>query len=160
MQLYLDGDIQPPTKGGCTLTFDLTTVPTTADPTGTFARDEYYVGGSCMVSANFTEMALSEVLALFPNISGNFVQIPVGYSALNDAKALLLRPIVAGAVSSDDAEAIFLPKVFPKVKLNTQFSIDGQRIWQVDFTGLPYDPLTYDFRILGFGVTSITPLGS
>jgi len=162
MHFVLDGEDMPPTQGGSTLNFTFETLNSMADITGNFPRAQYYVGGSATITANFTELDMDDVLALFPSVdeATKSVRIPIGANAEDDAVDLILRPIIEGEVSNEDTLAIYAPKVIMKPNFNVSFSLSQQRIWTVDFVVLPYDPLAFDFTMLVFGAVSYTPPGT
>lgn len=159
MQLYHITETEtitmPPTQGGVTMSFDFTTLDTLADITGEVARDMYYTGMTCTITANYTEMTLEEVLLLFPKVEGNAVSIPIGCNARDDVIGLLMRPVICGEVEEeDDTVAIYAPVVLAKPAFNVEFSLANQRIWTVEYQVLPYDPRNHDFQMLYFGQTT------
>jgi len=140
-----------PTQGGVTMSFEFTTLDSLADITGEVARDMYYTGMSCTITANYTELTMEQILALFPSVDGNAVTLPIGCNARDDTIGIVLRPIICGEVSQDDTLAIYAPVVLAKPAFNVEFSLSNQRIWTVEYNVLPYDPRNNDFSMLYFG---------
>lgn len=155
MQVYFDGAPMPVVKGGVQFSFNFETINTVADVSGTFPRNVYFIGGSCSLTANYTELTMAQIRGLFPVVDGTskMASIPVGASALDYEGTLLLRPVIEGVVSTDDDLAWYAPRVVPIPQFNLNFG-NEQRVFPVQYQVIPYDAPNGDYSLIGIGVSS------
>jgi hypothetical protein len=130
------------TKGGATFNYKMSTADTVADRTGTTARQRIITGVDCNVECDLTEMTVAQLKAIIPasedNDDGLEIYNNVGVDLVASAEKLLLKPIVAGVVSTDQDEWVCLPKASCTATLGVSFKLDEQRVYKVTFTAHPF----------------------
>ena len=130
------------TRGSTIFTYSQDTVAVQEDRYGTEPVDKIFTGTTCTVEASLTRNTLAELAAALPGSSGTgtvgnqlVMRSMVGTSQRDLAMALTLKPIVAGVVSTDSTEWIVVFRAAPECDLSLEYSVDGQRVYKVMFTG-------------------------
>ena len=95
--------------------------PVKEDQFGTSSVDEIKVGYSCSVEVPLTRSSLGQLAKVIGNSTYTGaalrVGVAVGISLLDNAKQLILKPIVNNVVSTDPTEWLTIHKAYPKVDL-------------------------------------------
>ena len=140
--LELGADNLGETKGNTTFTYSQDTAPVTEDRTGTEPVDEIFTGSGCGVECFLSRLSLAELTAALPGASGSgtsgnqmVIRSIVGSSLRDRAKALVLKPVVEGKVSTDSKEWLTIFVAAAKLDLSVVYSVSDQRVYKVNFTG-------------------------
>ena len=140
--IEFDGEDLGATSGGVTFRYTEESKPVNEDQKGVTNVDEIKVG----VSACEVEVPLSRAtLAILAQVIGGSsysvnrlnVNNQVGVSMYDNAKTLVLKPIVNNAASTSSADWLNIPKAYPKVDFEIAFNNEGQRVYKVMFKGFP-----------------------
>ena len=162
VSLEFGGDALGETHGGATLTVDQETVKTYADKTGRVARYKVRVGRQVMLKAALTEPTLEQMAKILGatvskgTVSSELVlQSGVGTDLTANAKTLVLKPIIDDAVSTDEADWIYIPKASIDAKCEVPYNYEGQRVWAFEAEAHPV--LAADIAEDGFLYNGGTP---
>jgi len=130
------------TMGNTTFAYSQDTAPVTEDRYGTEPVDEIFTGSTCTVECFLSRLSLASLAAALPGASGSgtsgdqmVVRSMVGSSLRDRAGTLILKPIVAGDVSTDSTEWLTVFKAAAKLDLSVVYSVSDQRVYKVNFTG-------------------------
>lgn len=129
------------THGGARVLVTTETRPAMRDALGAQPYDEFVVGRGVRVQANLTGMSIEQLASVIPGATlstgpakkqlklGN----PVGTSMRAGAYELIIKPIVAGAVSTDAEDWINIPLAYPVPDFEIAFSMEDQKVYNVEF---------------------------
>lgn len=139
--LYDDVDLGK-TEGGVSFRYTEDSKPVNTDQSGVTNEDEIKVGVSaCEAEVPLTRSSLGQLAKVIGGSSYTGTKLKahnqVGVSMYDNAKELILKPIVNNAASTDESDWLVIPKAYPKVDFDIAFSKDGQRIYKVMFKGFP-----------------------
>lgn len=149
------------TMGGVVVTLETAVADVTTDQFGEVIMKQIVVGRNATIKVPFAETDLSLMSKIIPLAS--FVQdvttatkqktvinTPVGSDLVaSAAKALLLIKAIGGTASTDANDQFRFFKAAPSGEVEFAFSIEDQRVWEVEFTAYPDS--TQDFALGVFG---------
>lgn len=129
------------THGGCIVKYDATFVDTMRDAEGNNEHDSIFVGQKFGVEANLAGMSLTQLKSMFPNAAlvgsgtskGLRISSPVGLSMRDNAKELILKPIINGAATTDKTLWLRFPLAFPVFAAEIPFDLENQKVTKVTF---------------------------
>jgi len=133
------------THGGVTFRYNELVAPIHRDQDGETVIDEVNTGvENPEVEAPLTEPDLTKLVKCFGDAtaSADFLHVrnPVGGAHFADAKPVIVKPIVNGAVSTTEKEWLRLHRAYPKISSMEQtYDNAGQRVTNVIFKGFPDD---------------------
>lgn len=130
------------TQGGVNVTVEFETAESLADITGNTARIKAVQGVTAQVTAPLTEASLEQLLAVYPGSSqpeDNRVHFgnPVGQDLVELADELIIKPIIAQTVSTDETKFIYVPKASVVPNWDIVWSPSEQKIYSVTFEAHP-----------------------
>jgi hypothetical protein len=129
------------TMGGVIFRHTEESTPVKEDQSGVSAIDEIKVGYSCEVEVPLTRSSLGQLSKVIGNstYTGKALRVgvAVGISLLENAKQLILKPIVNNIVSTDPTEWLTIHKAYPKVDLEVVYNSEGQRVYKCIFKVFP-----------------------
>jgi hypothetical protein len=152
------------TKGGITMTIETETAQVTSDQFGTVVMKDILVGRNVTLTIPFAETDLQKLSSIIPlasvSISGVFeradINTPVGADLVESAARLLrLTKSIGDSVSDDPNDAFVFYKVAAQGAVEVNFSIEDQRIWEVE--ARCYPDASNAFSLGVFGDHNITP---
>lgn len=142
MALYDNTDLGK-TLGGVKFMYTEESKPVNEDQAGVTNVDEIKVG----VSGCSAEVPLSRTsLAILAKVIGGSTYSTttlkvknnqVGVSMYDNAKVLILKPIVDGVASTNAAEWLTIGKAYPRVDMEVIFDRENQRVYKVIFKAFP-----------------------
>lgn len=150
------------TKGGVTMTITTDTADVTTDQFGTVIMKQILVGRNVTVKCPFAETNMTKLSSFIPLMSvvasGAFAKAilntPVGADLVASASKILQLTKSIGSATSTDANDVFkFFKAAATGAVEVNFSIEDQRIWEVEFT--VYPDSTQSFALGVFGDSSI-----
>ena len=129
------------TKGGVKFKHTEASTPVVEDQSGISAIDEIKVGYTCEIEVPLTRSSLGQLSSVIGNSTYTGaalrVGVAVGISLLDNAKQLILKPIVNNVVSTDVKEWLTIHKAYPKVDLEVVYDSEGQRVYKCIFKAFP-----------------------
>lgn len=129
------------TMGGVKFRHTEESRPVNEDQKGTTSVDEIKVGAACEIEVPLTRTSLGQLSQIIGNAtytgSKLRVSVAVGISLLDQAKELILKPMVDGVVSTDASQWLTVHKAYPKVDLELAYDMEGQRIYKAIFKAFP-----------------------
>jgi hypothetical protein len=129
------------TLGGVIFRHTEESTPVKEDQSGVSAINEIKVGYSCEVEVPLTRSSLGQLSKVIGNstYTGKALRVgvAVGISLLENAKQLILKPIVNNIVSTDPTEWLTIHKAYPKVDLEVVYNSEGQRVYKCIFKVFP-----------------------
>jgi len=128
------------THGGVGVKYAVASKDTMRDSLGSNPFDSIAISNIFQVVANLSGLSLVQLKEVIPGatlstgaqkqlILGN----PVGISARDNAKELIIKPILADVVSVDETEWIRVPLAYPSPELDFSFDYDNQKGYAVNF---------------------------
>jgi len=122
--------------------------PITHDQTGTGSWDDVIVGMTTEVEVALSEGSYDRLKSILSGATilsdgatpMNFaldVDIPLGRSMRDNAKRLILKPIINNAVSTDKHDWIYVPLAHPISDIEWTFDAENQRVARARFKGYP-----------------------
>lgn len=129
------------THGGCNLQISQAFQETHRDQKGEDPHDEIITGQNVQVVCNFAGLSLEQLQALVlgSKLSAGVtdkewsIENAVGTSLKDEAKVLILKPIIDGAATSDEDFWITANKAAPKPNFDIPFSLKDQKVYAVTF---------------------------
>lgn len=110
------------------------------DQQGTYDVDGLVVGGACEVTVPLTRTTLAKLGSVIPGADVSSEELIAGSAAgtsmLENAKELILKPIVDGVATTDQSKWLTIPKAFPVPDLELPFDNEAQRVYRVVFKAL------------------------
>lgn len=136
------------THGGCRFRINQEARSSFRDKTGTMPYDQIVVGTTVEVMANLTGMSVEQFAEILPGATLSTgptkkridIKSAVGRSMRDNAKELILKPIVDGVATTDEQQWITLSKAHPLPDIDLAFDMENQRVWAVTFAA--FDDLT------------------
>lgn len=134
------------TKGGITMTIETETSPVTTDQFGTVIMKDILVGRNITLTIPFAETDLTKLSTFIPlasvSVSGVFERVnintPVGADLVASAAQLLrLTKSIGDTTSTDPNDQFTFYQVAMKGAIEVTFSIEDQRIWEVEASVYP-----------------------
>lgn len=129
------------TLGGVTFRYTEEGRPVREDQAGVTDVDEIKVGASCSVELSLTRssLAILSIVIGGSSYTGTILNVrnDIGRSMYDNAKTLVLKPIINGVVSTDATTWLTIPKAYPKVDLEAVYNNEGQRVYKVTFKAFP-----------------------
>ena len=132
------------TYGGTNFLFGMSTAKSMADKTGETARSKIVTGVSCTVTTTLTEPTLLQLSKVVYGSEYALIdtarlqlQAPVGYDLVENAKILILKPIIESIASADEEDWIYIPKASVVPNFDVPYMLDSQKVWAVEFEGHP-----------------------
>jgi hypothetical protein len=129
------------TMGGVIFRHTEESRPVREDQKGVSDVDGIKVGASCSIEVPLTRTALGQLAKVVgaSSYTGSKlkVRLAVGISLLDNAKQLILKPIVNGVTSTTQAEWLTIPKAYAKADFELAYNNEGQRVYKVIFTAFP-----------------------
>jgi hypothetical protein len=129
------------TLGGAKFRYTEESRPVNEDQKGVTNVDEIKVGASCEAEVVLTRSTLAQLSKV---IGGNTyvggvlsVSNPINVSMYDNAKVLILKPIIAGVPSTTPGTWLTISKAYPKVDLEILYNNEGQRVYKVIFKAFP-----------------------
>jgi len=110
---------------------------------GTSPIDHIFTGEGCEVVVPMTRATYARLTTVIPGASGSgttanqvVVRSVVGQSMFDNAKKLIIKPVVGGVISTDESQWLTIFKASPKLT-DTQltFNNSSQRFFNVTFIG-------------------------
>jgi len=140
-----------PTFGDVVFTFKTATRAIKEDEKGISPVDKITMGiETCQVKVPFTRLTLGKLADVVPGAKFTqgtstppapdimAVSSEVGTSSADNGKELILKPIVAGVVSTDSGEWLHLLNAYPSdADMEITYNTEGQRVYTVNFDGFP-----------------------
>lgn len=147
VDLVLGGTSLGLTDGGTVLRYNVETVKTTADKTGTTARHKMVTGQELLVVGKIVEPTLEQlgVITGFAVTNGATkdeltVKNRVGEDLVDDCKTLILKPLEGDVVSTDDSTWIYVPKASILPTLEVPHDLATQKAFGFTIEGHPVLP--------------------
>jgi len=129
------------THGGVQVMINTESRKSFRDAEGTGAHDETIVGLNVSVKALLTGLSLEQLTELIPGaeLSGTtqralFLKTPVGTSKRANSQALIIKPIIAGTVSTDNHTWVQAPHAYPEPNIELAFDLENQKVYEITFT--------------------------
>jgi len=112
------------------------------DQNGETPVDRVLTGRNVSVEVPFTRLGFDTLKTIIAESVGGTDNVEVnnlvvGHTQYADAKELILKPIVDGAVSTDEDSWIHLFKTVPEENLEITFNNSAQRVFKVTFKVFP-----------------------
>jgi len=155
------------TKGGVTMTITTDTADVTTDQFGTVIMKQILVGRNVLVRCPFAETSLDLISSFIPLTSGVVdsvsadkkhvvINTPVGADLVASAsKELRLTKSIGSATSTDPNDVFKFFKAAATGAVEVNFSIEDQRVWEVEFQ--IYPDQTQNFALGIFGDETAVP---
>jgi len=149
------------TKGGVTMTITTDVADVTTDQFGTVIMKQILVGRNVVVRCPFAETDLAKISSFIPLASGVtdatsatqkkvIINTPVGADLVASASAQLkLTKSIGSATSTDPNDVFKFFKAAATGAVEVNFSIEDQRVWEVEFQ--VYPDASQDFALGVFG---------
>jgi hypothetical protein len=146
------------TKGGVTMSITTDTADVTTDQFGTVTMKQILVGRNVTVKCPFAETDLTKLSTFIPLASvvtsGAFtkaiINTPVGADLVASASQVLKLTKSIGSATSTDANDVFkFYKAAATGAVDVNFSIEDQRIWEVEFTVYPDADQAFALGVFG-----------
>lgn len=129
------------TQGGVIFRHTESSKPVNEDQKGVTPVDEIKTGASCSVEVPLTRTSLGNLAKVVGASSYTGTRLRVknatGISLLDNAKVLILKPIVNGVTSTTASEWLTIQKAYAKADFELAYNNEGQRIYKVVFTAFP-----------------------
>jgi hypothetical protein len=139
--VIFDGVDLGATHGGVIFRHTESSKPVNDDQHGATNVDEIKTGATCSVEVPLTRTALGQLAKVVgaSSYTGSKLKVKnaVGISLLDNAKQLILKPIVNGVTSTTASEWLTVQKAYAKADFELAYSNEGQRIYKVTFTAFP-----------------------
>lgn len=137
MLVYDDEEVGA-SYGGTRIEFDVQDVESYSDKDGIQPKDAFITGTIVGVTTLLAQATLAELVAMIPGASmnGNRMEISssVGTSENENAKELILKPIIGGEPTTDQALWVIFDKAFPRPDTaELVFDNATQKVWQLRF---------------------------
>lgn len=154
------------TMGGVTVTIETDVANVTTDQFGSVIMKQIIVGRNATIKVPFAETDLTLMSKLIPGASlvtdavtstkkKVFLNTPIGSDMVASvAQALLLIKAIGNTASTNLNDQFRFFKAAPSGKLEFSFSIEDQRIWEVEYTAYPDS--TQNFSLGTFGDPAAT----
>ena len=155
------------TMGGVTVTIETEVADVVTDQFGSVIMKQILVGRNATITVPFAETDLTLMSKLIPGASlvtdavtatkkKVIVNTPIGSDLVASvAQALLLIKAIGNTASTDLTDQFRFFKAAPSGELEFAFSIEDQRVWEVEFTAYPDS--TQNFAIGVFGDPAASP---
>ena len=138
--LEFDGTEIGETFGGARFRSGTEVAPVHEDRYGNTPVDNIFIGDTAEVEVNLTRLTLAQLAAVLPGASGSgtvgnqmVVRNSVGKSCYENARTLVVKPIVEGVVSTDSTEWLTLFKAYPQPDMEVVWDVTTQRVYKVTF---------------------------
>lgn len=130
------------TFGGVVFRYEETRQEIRRDQKGETVVDEVTTGAPTFeLEAPLTEPNLTKLVKCFANSASaaNYLKVsnPVGSPVFASAKPIIVKPIVNGAVSTDENEWLRLHRTYPRINMELTYDNAGQRVYNTVFKGFP-----------------------
>lgn len=154
------------TKGGVTVTIETTVADVTTDQLGEVIAKQILVGRNATIKVPFaeTDLELMSRIIVFAShvvdgvdasLKKTIINTPIGADLVASAARRLTLVKAIGTVASENPNDEFrFFKAAPTGELEFSFSIEDQRVFEVEFTAYP-DP-DNDFALGVFGAAQAT----
>ncbi len=141
-QVTFDGVSLGETSGGVIFRHTEESRPVRVDQQGVTNVDELKVGVSCEVKVPLTRSSLAQLAKVIGNsvYTGGAtleVGVVIGESLLDNAKQLIIKPIIDSEVSTDESTWLTVYKAYPKADLEVTYDFENQRVYKVIFKAFP-----------------------
>jgi len=143
VEIIFDGVSLGLTLGGTQLTAEQAVFKPVADITGTNARGKFITGESVMVNAAITEATHAQIAKILGvEVEGSTTEAVtmvsrVGRDLLDDVALMILKPIVAGVISTIAADWIYVPAATIMARFNVDSNLTTQKAWAFEGEGHP-----------------------
>jgi len=138
--VYFNGTSVGETHGGVQFRYALQSTEVHEDSKGVEPVDDILIGATCEVDVEMTRMAIARLAEVTPGASGSgtagnimLVKQVVGQSQYNNARKLVLKPIVNGVASADTTEWITVFRAAPTPAYELPYTVTDQRTYKVTF---------------------------
>lgn len=136
--VYWNGAHVGPTQGGVKWKIDAKIAEIKEDGYGVAAVDGVFTGievGDVEVPLTRFTLAQLDVLTKDADLAGSVLTVPnpVGMNMYDDAKALVLRPLVNNVASATATEYVTFFKAYPFSRWEVGYDNTNQRIYKVAF---------------------------
>ena len=139
--VIFDGVDLGATMGGVKFMHTEQSKPVNEDQKGMTDVDAIKVGATCSIEVPLTRTALGQLAKVVgaSSYTGSRlrVRVAVGISLLDNAKQLILKPVVNGVTSTTAAEWLTIQKAYAKADFELVYNNEGQRVYKVIFTAFP-----------------------
>jgi hypothetical protein len=129
------------TQGGVTFRHTESGKTVNEDQHGVTPVDEIKTGATCSVEVPLTRTSLGQLAKVVGASSYTGTRLRVknatGISLLDNAKVLILKPIVNGVTSTDSSNWLTIQKAYAKADFEVSYGNENQRIYKVVFTAFP-----------------------
>ena len=132
------------TFGGVIFRYEELRVGIKRDQDGLTDIDEVTTGATNPeLEAPLTEPNLTKLVACFADGSAgaNYLHVrnPVGENVFPSSRPVVVKPIVNGAVSTNENEWLRIHRAYPRITMEQGYDNAGQRTQKVIFKGFPDD---------------------
>lgn len=141
-----DGDniVFSRTQGGVTFRYEELRAEIHEDQQGETVTDEVTTGATNPeLEVPLAEEDLEKLAKIFANASSSATYLkvsnPVGASTFADAKEVIVKPIINGAVSVDTGSWLHIHRAYPRVNMEQPYDNSTQRVAVAIFKGFPDD---------------------
>jgi len=139
--VIFDGVDLGATQGGVIFRHTESSKTVNTDQAGTTPVDELKTGATCSIEVPLTRTALGQLAKVVgaSSYTGSKLRVKVatGISLLDNAKQLILKPVVNGVTSTTSSEWLTVQKAYAKADFELAYGNEGQRIYKVIFTAFP-----------------------
>ena len=139
--VIFDGVDLGATMGGVIFRHTEESKPVHEDQKGATDVDGIKVGATCSIEVPLTRTALGQLAKVVgaSSYTGSKlrVKMAVGISLLDNAKQLILKPVVNGVTSTTASEWLTVQKSYAKADFELVYNNEGQRVYKVIFTAFP-----------------------
>lgn len=149
------------TKGGVTVTVETTVADVTTDQLGEVIAKQILVGRNATIKVPFAETDLALMAKIIPLASHvidsvdsskkkTVINTPIGADLVaSAAQSLLLIKAIGNTESTNANDRFRFYKATPQGELEFSFSIEDQRVFEVEFVAYP--DINQDFALGVFG---------
>lgn len=140
---YTEQNTEGGMHGGARWRLNVGSKPTFRDKKGDNPHDEIVTGVTMEIEANFAGLNHTQVAAIIPganlvDLGGGKTRVAiktavVGTSMRDNAKALILKPLVNGSPSTDETDWVRATLAYPVPQFEVPFDMENQRVFPVLF---------------------------
>lgn len=140
-EVNFDGVSLGATMGGVIFRHTEESRPVREDQQGVTNVDELKVGVSCEIEVPLTRSSLGQLSKVIGNSTYTGTKLEVGVvvgeSLLDNAKVLILKPIIDSVVSTDERTWLTVYKAYPRADLELTYNYENQRVYKIIFKAFP-----------------------
>jgi len=149
------------TMGGVTVNIETEVADVTTDQFGAVIMKQIIVGRNASITIPFAETDLSLMSKIIPGASlvtdavtatkkKVIINTPIGSDMVASvAQALLLIKAIGNTASTNENDKFRFFKAAPSGELEFAFSIEDQRVWEVEFTAYPDSTQSFAIGVFG-----------